>query len=171
MRCQSTLGTLLRPVAHTNTHEQDRAQGESPTKRNTRFSYSIPRINPIQKLPERRTTVTVAGFFFGAQFGKRLLNLRKTKQRIVTKPVTPTRSVKNNAFGNPAKCSQRLSVPRRSQHAHEPACAFVGSNILQFAQHTRIIGIVVGVSASFVRLGSQQFGCRISCRVHARSPV
>ena len=46
-------------------------------------------LTPIQELPKRGTPMAVRGFLHGAEFGKRPLNLRKIKERIVSESVRP----------------------------------------------------------------------------------
>src|SRR5215831_5494777 len=100
-------------------------------------------VAPLEKKSKRGPTVTIIRLLFCREFGERLLNLRKTKQRIVSESIHPARSLENDALGYAAKCGQRLAISRSRQHAHKPSRTSLRRNVFQFAQHACIVLVIV----------------------------
>src|ERR1700730_9176113 len=84
---------------------------------------------PFKQLPKCRAPVAVLRFFFGAEFGESLANLRKVKQRIVAEAIASARRIENYSFRLPAKGSQRFSVASGSEHAYESSGTLRWRNI------------------------------------------
>src|SRR5579864_1576620 len=109
-------------------------------------------IAPLQKLTKGSAAVAVARLLFGAQFGKRLFDLRKIKQRIVSKSVGAARRIENQPFGGPAKGSESLAIARGGQDAHESSSTLLWRNFSQFPQNTGVVRLVIRVFVGEVRL-------------------
>ena len=103
------------------------------------------------------------GLLFRGQFRERLGDLRKIKQWIVAEAIGTPRSVEDNSFCRTAKRSQRLSIARCGQDTDESARALSRWNVLQFAQHPRVVGLVIGIFISLLGTVSGVTG-----RVYAR---
>src|SRR5271170_392401 len=111
--------------------------------------------------------MAVTRLFFRTQFRKSFSNRRKIKQRIVAEAVRPSQCVEDNSFGSSAKCSQSLTVARCRQHANKSARALSGWNPLQVAQNASVVGFVIGIRVSLVRLFIVQIRSRVSRRVYS----
>src|SRR5690349_25157736 len=88
---------------------------------------------PVEQLPKCRAAMAILRLLFGGEFGKRFLNLRKIKQRIVSKPIRSAWRIENYSFGRPAKGRQRLSVSRRGQYTNETPGAVFRRHLPQFS--------------------------------------
>src|SRR6266849_2639020 len=135
------------------------------------LSSSPHRVVPLEKFVEGRASVAIAGFFFGGQFCESLLNLRKVKKRVVTETVCPARSVENDSFRFPVKRGESLAIASSRQHTDKSSAAFLRWQALQFAQHARIVRIVIRVCPGFVRLLIQQVGSCIAGGMHTGGSV
>src|SRR5580700_8938620 len=83
----------------------------------------------------------------------------------------PARSVEDDSLRRPAKCRQRFATPRRGEHAYKSSRSLRGRNIAQLAQHARVVGLVVGIRVSLVRLLILQIRRSVARRVYPRSTV
>src|SRR5271165_123623 len=127
---------------------------------------SLELVTPLQKLPERRAPMAVPRLLFRAKLGKRLLNLRKIKQRIISEPTLPARRIENHSLGGPAKSRESLPITRHRQHAHEPSRALLRRKLPKFPQHAGVIGLVIRI------LAGQMWLIRgIPRRMHPRRPI
>ncbi len=102
------------------------------------------------------------------QLRKRLSDLRKIKQRIISESIRPPRSIKDDAFGCTVKRSQSLPIPRRGQDANEPARPSFGRYVLQFPQDPGVVGFIIRIPVCFVRLFIVQIGSSVARRMHPR---
>src|ERR1700690_2840698 len=94
---------------------------------------------PFQEGAKSGAAMAVFSFFFGAQLGKGLADLRKIKERIVAEAVRTTRGMKNDAFRFSVEGLQSVTVAGSGDHADKPpGTVFVG-NIVQFAQQPCVV--------------------------------
>ena len=96
--------------------------------------------------------MTVLRLFQRAQLGEGLADLREIKKWIVSESVLTPRRVQDDAFHGSAKGFDITALASHSQDADEARGAFRFRNPFEFAQHTGVVGFVIGVAIRQVRL-------------------
>src|SRR5208337_1818513 len=106
-------------------------------------------VGPVKELAERVAAMTVLGFLFGGEFGEGFFDLRKEKQRVIAEAVGSPRGVKDDALSLALKRRQGVAIAGDGNHADEAAGTVFVGDIVQLAQQTGVVGLVIGVSGVF----------------------
>src|SRR5271166_5038654 len=106
-------------------------------------------VGPVKELAERRAAMAVFSFLLGGEFGEGFFDLGKEEQRVIAETVGSPRGVKDDALSLAVKCRQRVSVAGDGDDADEAAGTVFVGDIMQLAQQTGVVGLIVGVSGVF----------------------
>src|SRR5208337_5169465 len=106
---------------------------------------------PRQECAKRCAAMAVLRFFFRAQFGKSLADLREIEQWVVSESVLASGRVQKNAFSGAAEGVNGMAVAGCGQHTDESRRALFCGNACEFAQHARVVGFVIRVALRGVR--------------------